>query len=43
MMRKRVLRVIAFVTAVLLIAFVCFFANSLVGNPISRSIATKTA
>ena len=43
MMRKRVLRIIAFVTAVLLIAFVCFFANSLVGNPISRSIATKTA
>ena len=42
-MKKKVLKIIALVVAVALIAGVGFFANALVGNPISKWIATNTA
>lgn len=42
-MRKRILKIAALVVAVGLIALVCVFANSLVGNPISKAIASDTA
>lgn len=40
---KRVLKILAFVAEMGLLAGVLWFANSLVGNPISKSIATKEA
>ncbi len=42
-MKKKVLKIAALVLAVALIVGVCIFANSLVGNPISKMLATKTA
>ncbi len=42
-MKKKVLKIIALVVAVVLIAGVGFFANALVGNPISKWVATNTA
>ena len=42
-MKKRVLKVAALVTAIMLIIGVCLFANSLVGNPISKALAKNTA
>ena len=42
-MKKRILKIAAFVFAIILIAGVCAFANSLVGNPISKAIAKNTA
>ena len=42
-MKKRILKIAAFVFAIILIAGVCVFANSLVGNPISKAIAKNTA
>ena len=42
-MKKKVLKIIALVVAVALIAGVGFFANALVGNPISKWVATNTA
>lgn len=42
-MKKRILRIAAFLLAAVLIVGVCVFANGLVGNPISKAIATRTA
>ena len=42
-MKNRVLRIIAFVVAVGLIVTLGLFANSLVGNPISKILAKKSA
>ena len=42
-MKKRILKIEAFVFAIALIAGVCVFANALVGNPISKAMATNTA
>ena len=42
-MKKKILKVIALVIALILIVGVCIFANSLVGNPISKMLATNTA
>ena len=42
-MRKRILKIAAFVFAIALIVGVCVFANALVGNPISKAMATNTA
>ena len=42
-MKKRILKIAAFVFAIALIVGVCVFANALVGNPISKVMATNTA
>ena len=42
-MKTRILKIAAFVFAIALIAGVCVFANALVGNPISKAMATNTA
>lgn len=42
-MKKKILKIVAFVIAVILIAGVAWFANGLVGNPISKHLATKAA
>ena len=42
-MKKKILKIAAFVVAVALIAGLCWFANGLVGNPISKLLATNTA
>ena len=42
-MKKRILKISAFLTALVLIVGVCVFANSLVGNPISKALAKNTA
>ena len=42
-MKKRILKIAAFVFAIALIVGVCVFANALVGNPISKAKATNTA
>ena len=42
-MKKRILKIAAFVFAIALIVGVCVFANGLVGNPISKAVATNTA
>lgn len=42
-MKKKILRIAALVVALALIVGVCIFANSLVGNPISKLLATNTA
>ena len=42
-MKKKILKIAAFVVALALIVGVCIFANSLVGNPISKMLATNTA
>ena len=42
-MKKKILKIAAFVLALALIVGVCVFANSLVRNPISKLLATKTA
>ena len=42
-MKKRILKIAALVFAIVLIVGVCIFANGLVGNPISKAIATNTA
>jgi hypothetical protein len=42
-MKKKVLKIAALVIAVALIICVCVFANSLVGNPVSKMLATNTA
>ncbi len=42
-MKKRILKISAFCLALALIAGVCSFANSLVGNPISKILARRTA
>lgn len=42
-MKKRILKIAALVFAIALIVGVCIFANALVGNPISKALATNTA
>ena len=42
-MKKKIIKIAAFVVALALIVGVCIFANSLVGNPISKMLATNTA
>jgi hypothetical protein len=42
-MKKKILKIAAFIVAVALIAGLCWFANGLVGNPISKLLATNTA
>lgn len=42
-MKKRVLKIMAFLAAVALIAGISILGNSLVGNPISKMLAEKTA
>ena len=42
-MKKRMLKIAAFIFAIALIVGVCVFANGLVGNPISKAMATNTA
>lgn len=42
-MKKKILKIVAFVLALALIVGVCVFANGLVGNPVSKLLATKTA
>ena len=42
-MKKRILKIAALIFAMVLIVGVCIFANSLVGNTISKAVATKTA
>lgn len=42
-MKKNILKIAALVVALTLIVGVCIFANSLVGNPISKMLATNTA
>ncbi len=42
-MKRRLLKISAFCLAVILIAGVCWFANGLVGNPISRMLARNAA
>ena len=42
-MKKKILKISALVLAILLIAGVCLFADSLVGNPLSKALAKRTA
>ncbi len=42
-MKKRILKISALILALVLIAGVCVFANSLIGNPVSMALAKKTA
>ena len=42
-MKKKVLKVLALVLAVILIIGIGLFANALVGNPVSKFLATKSA
>ena len=40
-MKKKVLKIIALVIAIALIVGVCWFANALNGNPLSKMLAEK--
>lgn len=42
-MKKKILKIAAFILAAALIVGVCMFANSLIGNPISKALAQNTA
>ena len=42
-MNKKILKMIALVLAIILIAGVCWMANAFVGNPVSKALATRTA
>ena len=42
-MKKRILKITAFCLAIVLIIGICSFANGLVGNPISKMMARRTA
>ena len=42
-MKKKILKVLALVLAIILILGISIFANSLVGNPVSKFLATKGA
>ena len=42
-MKKKILKIGALVLAIVLIIGVCLFANALIGNPISKALAKKTA
>lgn len=40
---KKILKITAFIVAIALLGTLAFFANALIGNPVSRYLATKTA
>lgn len=42
-MKKKHLKLAAFALALAIIAGLCLFANALVGNPVSKALATRTA
>lgn len=42
-MKKKWLKIAALVVALIIIAGLCWFANALVGNPVSKWLATRTA
>ena len=42
-MKKKVLKTVALIVAIVLIAGICFVANALVGNPVSKMLAQKAA
>ena len=42
-MKKKHLKIAAMVLALTIIAGLCLFANALVGNPVSKALATRTA
>ena len=42
-MKKKHLKIAALVLALTIIAGLCLFANALVGNPVSKALATRTA
>lgn len=42
-MKKKWLKIVALVVALVIIAGLCIFANALVGNPVSKWLATRTA
>ena len=42
-MKKKYLKLAAFALALAIIAGLCLFANALVGNPVSKALATRTA
>ena len=42
-MKKKILKVLALILAIVLIIGIGLFANALVGNPVSKYLATKTA
>ena len=42
-MKKKWLKIAALVVALVIIAGLCVFANALVGNPVSKWLATRTA
>lgn len=42
-MKRKWLKIAAFVAALVIIAGLCMFANALVGNPVSKWLATRTA
>lgn len=42
-MKKKIFKIAAFLVAITLIAGLCWFANGLVGNPISKILAANTA
>ena len=42
-MKKKHLKIAALVLALAIVAGLCLFANALVGNPVSKALATRTA
>ena len=42
-MKKKHLKIAALVLALVILAALCLFANALVGNPVSKALATRTA
>ncbi len=42
-MKKKWMKIAALIVALLIIAGLCVFANALVGNPVSKWLATRTA
>ena len=43
MNRKKILKITALIVALVLLGGLAWFANGMIGNPISRHLATKTA
>ena len=42
-MKKKIFKIVALITAIILIIGLGYFANALLGNPISKMLATNTA
>ena len=42
-MKKKIIKIVSVVVAVILFAGICVFVNALTGNPISKHVATNTA